>query len=96
MRSNNWLILYDIREPKRLNKVEKVVSSYGWRVQKSVFEIDAPQKSIEELKKVLSYFIDQEEDFVLFFKVCERDWQKRESYGHEQINNIQNDKYTIL
>lgn len=96
MSSNNWLILYDIRDPKRLSKVEKVVSSYGWRVQKSVFETDAPQKSIDELKKVLSYFINDQEDFVLFFKMCNRDWQKKESYGHEEINNTQNDKFTIL
>ena len=54
------------------------------------------QTSIDELKKVLSYFINDQEDFVLFFKMCNRDWQKKESYGHEEINNTQNDKFTIL
>ena len=31
----HWIILYDIRDVKRLSKVAKVVESYGWRVQKS-------------------------------------------------------------
>lgn len=77
----HWLILYDIRNPKRLRSVEKCVESYGWRVQKSVFESDAPDESIARLKLRLGRIINPEEDFVLFLDICERDWQKQETYG---------------
>ena len=76
----HWLIVYDIRDAKRLRKVEKCVESYAWRVQKSVFESDAPEESIARLKMRLEKII-HDEDFVLFFDICERDWQKQEFYG---------------
>jgi len=98
MRQKHWLILYDIKNTKRLAKVEKCVSSYAWRVQKSVFESTAPESSIIQMKNSLKDIINEEEDFILFFDVCEKDWQKQEQYGKEKGSNvnIQNDKVTIL
>jgi len=50
------LITYDISDNKRRRKVEKLLSSYGYRVNYSVFELEiAPgkfQKIIRSLKKV--------------------------------------------
>ncbi len=92
----HWIILYDIRDSKRLLKVSKIVQSYGWRVQKSVFESDADESTIEVLKKRLLDVIDESTDFVLFFYVCEKDWQKQEMYGLFEKNKIENDKYSIL
>ena len=60
----NWLILYDIRDARRLQQVEKIVSSYAWRVQKSVFESDAPEATIEKMKRRLNYTVDEKEDFI--------------------------------
>jgi CRISPR-associated protein Cas2 len=77
----HWLIVYDIRNVKRLAKVEKCVESYAWRVQKSVFESNATENTIEQLQSRLEGIIEKTEDFVLFFKLCERDWQKQEKYG---------------
>ncbi|HQM85027.1 MAG TPA: CRISPR-associated endonuclease Cas2, partial [bacterium] len=39
MKNKNRLILYDIRDPKRLLRVAKIMENYGYRVQKSVFEV---------------------------------------------------------
>ena len=36
----DMLVIYDITEPRRLNKVAKVIKDYGIRVQKSIFEVD--------------------------------------------------------
>lgn len=91
----HWIILYDIRDLKRLAKVSKIIESYGWRVQKSVFESDADEETIELLKGRLLEVI-AEEDFILFFNVCERDWQKQEIYGKFNENQIINDSFTIL
>lgn len=76
----HWLVLYDIRNSKRLNKVAKLLCSFGVRVQKSVFELNCTEKDIEHLRAMLRYVI-KEEDYILFFSVCERDWQKKETYG---------------
>ena len=77
----HWLIVYDIRDTKRLSKISRCVESYGWRVQKSVFESTASDETIEELKFRLEKLMNVEEDFVLFFEVCERDFQKKQIFG---------------
>lgn len=92
----HWIILYDIRDAKRLVKVSKVMESYGWRVQKSVFESDADELTIETLKNRLKEIIDEEVDFVLFFNVCEKDWQKTENYGKSEEKQIMNELYAVL
>ena len=92
----HFLIVYDIRDGKRLRKVAKVVSSYAMRVQKSVFETDANDAVIAKLKRRLQKIIDENADFVLFFELCERDWQKREKFGKGAMNEMQNERYQIL
>lgn len=92
----NWLILYDIRDARRLRQVAKIVSSYGRRVQKSVFESDAPEETIKIMKRRLGYVIDENEDFILVFNICEKDWQKREKYGINSNDEILDDSFFIL
>ena len=89
MEVKHWLIVYDIRNAKRLVKVSKCMESYAWRIQKSVFESSATTETIGRLKRELERIIDAEEDFILFFEICERDFQKKEKFG--KMNN-QNDK----
>lgn len=89
MEVKHWLIVYDIRNAKRLVKVSKCMESYAWWIQKSVFESSATAETIERLKRELERIIDAEEDFILFFEICERDFQKKEKFG--KMNN-QNDK----
>lgn len=98
MTEKHWLIVYDIRNTKRLAKISKCVESYGWRVQKSVFESDATDETIEQLKGRLEKLMDAEEDFVLFFEVCERDFQKKQVYGKniEAENRITDEDFVIL
>ncbi len=96
MEGRHWLIVYDIANEKRLNKVAKILSSYGWRVQKSVFESSADENTIAACKARILKVIDEEEDFVIFFFVCEKDWQKKESYGKKSVNPDGNDKFVIL
>lgn len=92
----HWLILYDVKNAKRLRKVSKIIESYGWRVQKSVFESNADPLTIETLKARLNPEICPEEDFILIFEVCEKDWQKKEKYGKHGEGGIQNEKFVIL
>ncbi len=81
MKEKHFLIVYDIRNTKRLAKISKCMESYAVRVQKSVFETFADAQSVEQLKSRIQKLMDEEEDFVLFFEVCERDFQKKQSFG---------------
>ena len=79
----NWLIIYDITNPKRLSKIAKILESYGIRVQKSVFELHAERKIIEIIRKKVNKII-LDDDFIVYFDICEKDWQKREKYGVQE------------
>lgn len=81
MQEKHFLIVYDIRNTKRLAKISKCVESFAVRVQKSVFETYADDETIGRLKWRLENLMDAEEDFVLFFELCERDFQKKMSFG---------------
>lgn len=80
IKKNRWVIFYDIREQKRLNKVAKIMESFGMRVQKSVFEVIADIEVINKLRQKIKRII-KEEDYVLYINLCEEDWQKIEKYG---------------
>ena len=73
-------MIYDIRDEKRLRKVAKVMEMYAVRVQKSVFEMDAPESILKQVMSEVARKI-KKEDYVVYFKICEKDWQKREKYG---------------
>lgn len=96
MKNKHWLILYDIREEGRLVKIAKIMGSYGHRVQKSVFEATAPASVIMTLKNRIEEMMNMEEDFVLFFEVCERDWQKRQFFGKNLEKEEKNESFVIL
>ena len=77
---SHWLIIYDICDEKRLQKVASTISSYGIRVQKSVFELEAKRDIIDKIRSKINKIIEGK-DFVVYFEICERDWQKRMKYG---------------
>jgi CRISPR-associated protein Cas2 len=95
MKHQRWLILYDIREPTRLRRVEKVVSVYGERVQRSVFEAAVPESLIAIMEGKLKELIEKE-DYVVVFPLCERDWQKAEKYGKRADSQFVTGQYEIL
>ena len=59
------LICYDIAKNSLRRKVVKVLESYGWRMQYSVFTCELTEKQAVELKKELSMLTDGEEGVML-------------------------------
>lgn len=98
MKEKHFLIVYDIRDNKRLVKVSKCIQSYGWRIQKSIFETKATEKTILQLKIQLEKIVEKDEDFVLFFEICEKDWEKRQILGKINKNQeiIDNDENFVI
>ncbi len=62
-----WLICYDVRNPRRLQKVYKIMRGYGDHIQLSVFRCVLTAQRYEELRARLLETIKPSEDQVLFF-----------------------------
>ena len=66
------ILVYDINTEdkegqKRLNRVRKVAKKYLHHVQKSVFEGELTEASIERLKYEISSIVDKVKDFVIVY-----------------------------
>ena len=61
------LIVYDISDDKRRRRCEKELSSYGKRVNYSVFELEIKRYELTKLKEVLEKESDKDEDHIRFY-----------------------------
>ncbi len=63
----DYLVLYDICDPKRLAKVFKRMKGFGEHLQYSVFRCDLSSMRLVEMKMALDEIIKHDEDQVLIF-----------------------------
>lgn len=68
----NFLITYDIRDPKRLNQVYKTLRGFGTHLQYSVFWCELDDAALQELREKLMAIIDTSVDQVLFVPTKDR------------------------
>lgn len=66
MSRTNYIVTYDISNPKRLRKVFKACKDYGLHLQLSVFECDLTGAEKIDFESRLRGLIDSREDQVLF------------------------------
>ncbi|OKY76853.1 MAG: CRISPR-associated endonuclease Cas2 [Desulfobulbaceae bacterium DB1] len=77
-----WILaIYDICEPRRLNRVAKILKDYGYRVQKSKFEIEVSDRSFAELRTRIAGVIEDSVDGVKYIPLCDRCRGKTEIIG---------------
>ena len=62
------LVIYDIVDNKRRNKLVKLLESYGFRVQKSAFEARLSEKQYQKLLESIEKFAI-EEDNIRTYKI---------------------------
>ncbi len=95
------VITYDVstREERagarRLRRVAKACTSYGVRVQKSVFEMQLGQKEWVELKARLLAEINPELDSLRVYYIDQSGKNKIEHYGTQQPVNVVEDTLTL-
>jgi len=75
------LVMYDIADPKRLNRVARILKDYGTRVQKSKFEVEVSESTYKTLRGRIAETIDEAEDGVKYIPLCERCLRKTEVIG---------------
>ena len=56
------VVAYDITNNKARNKIVKILESYGFRVQKSIFEIEINKTQFLRLKKSFNYWLEYAKD----------------------------------
>ena len=61
-----FLVCYDVRDPKRLRQVFKVMRNFGDHLQFSVFECQLTPMDLARCRDELSEIIHHDEDQVLF------------------------------
>ncbi len=62
----NYIVTYDICDPKRLRKVFKICKGFGRHLQLSVFECDLNSVELIEFEYKIKEIINENEDQVLF------------------------------
>jgi len=63
-----WLVAYDISDDAKRQKVGKLLSKYGFRIQYSVFYIpSASESEIEKLRLEIKHIVNRKTDRVFFY-----------------------------
>jgi CRISPR-associated protein Cas2 len=83
--AKGWrLVCYDIRNPKRLYRVARILQGYGERVQYSIFRCHLTDRTEEQMRWKLAKVMADEDD-LLVVGLCdacvERMGRRREASG---------------
>jgi CRISPR-associated protein Cas2 len=68
-----WLISYDIADPRRLRRVERVVAAVGVRVHFSLFLCELDDEKLSDLQRRIARLIDARVDTVQYAPWCRQD-----------------------
>ena len=75
------VIAYDIADDRRRRKIVELMKNYGIRVNYSVFECRLKKKEYPTLKKQIRDIINEKQDSILYYDLCKRCIEKRDSDG---------------
>ena len=64
------VVTYDIVDNRQRLRLAKVLSNYGQRVQKSVFECQLEDRQYLKMRKEIDKLLDLEEDSVRYYFLC--------------------------
>ncbi|MEZ4864388.1 MAG: CRISPR-associated endonuclease Cas2 [Caldilineaceae bacterium] len=90
-----WVVVsYDIPDDKRRTKVMKTLAGYGQRAQYSVFECELRPTDLTKLKTRLRDIIDQNQDDVRFYPLCDNCLGKVTLLGKAELHRRQD--YVVI
>ena len=88
------VIVYDIANKKRLRKIAKLMQSFGYRVQKSVFEASLKESQIKKMKNKAIDIMALEEDSLRIYPLLSNARHKQVLIG--KSDNILFKEFEIL
>jgi len=89
-----FLVCYDIRSPKRLAKVAKLLERYGLRVQKSFFMVEGEWEMIEEMKREVFRVMKLRLDSFFVYPLCRTCYESIQKDGTGDMLKVED--YRIL
>ena len=92
-KKNFVVVAYDITDDRRRNKIAKILSKFGTRVNYSVFECMLTDKEFEKLRSDIEKKINVKEDGIAYYPICLKCHSKikyRLSYErvHEEVTVV--------
>lgn len=68
-----YVLTYDIVSNKTRYKLAKLISQFGFRIQKSAFEVILSKADERELVTQIERLVDPEDDLVRMYRLCGND-----------------------
>jgi len=65
--TKNWLLCYDIADPKRLGRVHRYVKTVAIPLQYSVYQLTADERQLQFIINSLNEIISQQEDDIRIY-----------------------------
>lgn len=63
---SQYIASYDISDDRRRNRVARVLLGYGFRVQRSVYQVYVEPHEIEDLQFEVAIHLEASDEFVLY------------------------------
>ena len=82
------LVIYDIVDNKKRNRMVKCLERYGVRVQKSAFEAYLSKKKYEQLMQDASRIIDKETDSLRVYLLANNTAVRSWGIGDKHIEDV--------
>lgn len=85
MSQKNWyLVAYDVRDERRLQKVGKLMVGYGTRIQYSIFRCRLSERNLEKLRWEIVKIMKEEDDLFIL-QLCPSCVKRlREKFGEKE------------
>lgn len=65
-----YVLVYDIVNDRRRNRLHRALKDYGTAVQRSVFEFDLSPKEADAMMERVEKLISADEDTVRLYRLC--------------------------
>lgn len=82
------LVIYDIVDNKRRNKMVASLEKYGLRVQKSAFEAYITKKQYEKMEREITKLIDTEEDSLRIYFLANHTSVRSWGVGDKHVEDV--------
>ncbi len=65
-----YVLVYDVVNDRRRNKLHRTLKDYGTAVQRSVFEFDLNAAEVQKMMKRVEALTSPDEDTVRLYRLC--------------------------
>ena len=84
------VVVYDISDNKRRERLRKTLLRFGNPVQYSVFECELSARQIEKMAKAICSVMSKTEDTVRYYQICKTCVRSVESFGGKPLTQTKN------